>query len=138
MSDLTTSDKSGGNNNYDILIVDDSKYIIELATQIIRSKGFICKAVNNLLEAEREFMFHSPKLIFLDVNLPDSNGYDFCKKVRSNEKQRNTLIYYFTGIPEAEIAIKTLETKADGYLKKPFDLSDFNDILAQLDKKAIV
>ena len=52
--------------------------------------------------------------------------------VRSTEKRRNILIYYFTGVPEAEIALKTLETKADGYLKKPFDLSDFDDILEHL------
>ncbi len=138
MSDLSTNDKNMENNHYDILIVDDSKYIIDLITQILRSKGFICKAVNNLLKAERELELHSPKLIFLDVNLPGSNGYEFCKRVKATEKERNTLIYYFTGVPEAEIAIKTLETKADGYLKKPFDLSDFNDILAHIDQKATI
>ena len=44
-------------------------------------------------------------------------------------------MYYFSGVPEAEVAIKTLETKADGFLKKPFDLSDFDDILGQLKPK---
>ena len=79
MSDLITSDKEVKNNHYDILIVDDSKYIIELLTQIIKTKGFCCKSVSNFLDAERELKEHSPKLIFLDVNLPDSNGMSFVK-----------------------------------------------------------
>ncbi|GAG63940.1 unnamed protein product, partial [marine sediment metagenome] len=41
-------------------------------------------------------------------------------------------LYYFTGVPETEVAIKAIETKADGYLKKPSNISDFDDILQQL------
>jgi two-component system phosphate regulon response regulator PhoB/two-component system alkaline phosphatase synthesis response regulator PhoP len=115
-------------SKYDILIIDDSEYIIKLLKQIIKSKGYSCKAVENLSIAMDELNLHLPKLIFLDVNLPESSGYEFCKKIKSIEKFKNILIYYFTGVSEKEIAIKALETKADGYLKKPFDLSDFNDI----------
>ncbi|UCD00838.1 MAG: response regulator [Promethearchaeota archaeon] len=106
--------------HYDILIIDDSKFIIELLTDIIESKGLTCKAVENLSSA-------------MDVNLPGANGYKFCEKIKSTEKFKNILIYYFTGVSEAEVSIKTLETRADGYLKKSFDLSNFNDILEHLD-----
>lgn len=54
--------------------------------------------------------------------------------LKSKNEFGNVLIYYFTGISEAEIAVKTLETQADGYLKKPFDFYDFNDILDQLEQ----
>ena len=72
----------------------------------------------------------------MDVNLPDSNGYEFCKILKSKDEFRKVLVYYFTGVSEAEIAIKALETRADGYLKKPFDLSDFNDILNHLEQSS--
>ena len=39
----------------------------------------------------------------------------------------------FSGAPESEVMIKTIETKADGYLKKPFDVTDFDDLLEYLD-----
>ena len=52
--------------------------------------------------------------------------------LKSKEKFRNVLIYYFTGLSEAEVAIKALETRADGYLKKPFDLNDFNEIFEHI------
>lgn len=125
-------------SEYDILIVDDSRFIIALLKEIIKSKGFTCKAVENTSEAIEELNNHIPKLLFLDVNLPDSNGYEFCKMLKSKDKFRKVLIYYFTGVSEAEVAIKTLETRADGYLKKPFDLSDFNDILEHIEQSSAV
>lgn len=74
-----------------------------------------------------------PKLIFLDVNLPDSNGYEFCESLKKDSKYRNILVYFFTGEPESEVALKALETGADGYLKKPFSLTDFDEIFEHLD-----
>jgi DNA-binding response OmpR family regulator len=118
--------------NYDILIIDDSKYINKLLTEIIESKGYKCKTVENTSLAMKELEFYLPKLVLLDVNLPDSNGYDFCKMLKSTKRFNKMLIYYFTGVTEGEVAVKALETKADGYLKKPFDLSDFNDIFEHI------
>ena len=119
-------------SKYDILIIDDSKYIIELITKILQFKGFTCKSVNNTSEALEELKKHQPKLILLDVHLPQLSGYEFCNLIKSNKNYKNILVYYFSGVSEAEVAIKTLETKADGFLKKPFDLADFDDILVYL------
>ncbi|MEE9377179.1 MAG: response regulator [Candidatus Lokiarchaeia archaeon] len=118
--------------------MDDSKLIRKLLTEILESKGYTCSAVNNFSKAKEELNKCKPKLIFLDVNLsdsnlPDSNGYEFCRSIKSTKKFKNILIYYFTGVSESEIGIKALETRADGYLKKPFDIADFDDILQHLD-----
>ncbi len=122
-------------SDYDILIIDDSKYIIDLLEKIFQIKGYSSKSVCDTSEALEELENHKPQLIFLDVHLPHLSGYQFCDIIKSNEKYKDILVYYFSGVPEAEVAIKTLETKADGFLKKPFDLSDFDDILGQLKPK---
>lgn len=126
-------DKEEEHIEYDILIVDDSKYIIDFLTKIIKIKGFTCRAVDTVPKAMEELNIHKPKLIFLDVNLPDSNGYEFCRKLKSNEKFNKILVYFFTGNPESEVAVKALETKADGYLTKPFNITDFDEIFDHLD-----
>jgi len=120
-------------SDYDILIIDDSKYVIDFMERFLEHKGFSSKAVNSTLQASEELKFNKPKLIILDINLPDSNGYEFCNMVKSSEKYKDILVYYFSGIPESEVAVKTIETKADGYLKKPFDVTDFDDLLEYLD-----
>jgi len=113
----------------EILIIDDNKFIIKLIIEIVRGRGgFFCRSASNYKEIMEEMNKCPPKLIFLDVNLPDLNGYEFCKKLRSDEKFKDVFIYYLTGTPKAEIANKVLETKADGYISKPFNLSDFDDV----------
>jgi DNA-binding response OmpR family regulator len=121
-------------DNYDILIIDDSKYIIDFLTKFIELKGYTCTAVYEASKAIDVINLYSPKLIFLDVNLPDSNGYEFCKMLKSDNKFKKILVYFFTGEPESEVALKALEIKADGYLTKPFDLSDFDEIFEHLDQ----
>ncbi|MFX1499943.1 MAG: two-component system response regulator [Promethearchaeota archaeon] len=125
-------------SQYEILIVDDSRFIIKLLQQILKLKGLTCKAVESISAAKEELCCHKPKLIFLDVNLPDSNGFEFCRQLKKKKKFRNILIYFFTGLSEAEVAIKALETKADGYLIKPFDLNDFNDIFEHIKQDSSV
>ena len=121
-------------NNFDILIIDDSKYVIDFLTKFIELKGYSCTAVYDTSKAIDVINLYSPKLIFLDVNLADSNGYEFCKMLKSNNKFKNILVYFFTGEPESEVALKALEIKADGYLTKPFDLSDFDEIFEHLEQ----
>jgi len=122
---------------YDILIIDDSKYIIELLTQIFALKEYTCKAVRDFSTAMNELNNNKPKIIFLDVNMPDINGYQFCEMIKSNEKHKYILVYYLTGTSQSEISIKTLETKADGYITKPFDLADFNDVFEYINLKKV-
>ena len=114
--------------NYDILIVDDSITITKLLMDIFKLKGFSSKIANDYNSAINE-LNNNPKIIFLDVNMPDLNGYQFCKMIKSNKKYKEILVYYLTGVSQSEIQINTLLTKADGYIKKPFNISDFNDIL---------
>jgi len=118
---------------YDILIIDDSNYIIDLLEKILHFKGYSCKAVSTTAEAFIELDKHKPQLILLDVHLPQLSGYDFCSMIKSNKDYKDILVYYFSGVSEAEVAVKTLETKADGFLKKPFDLCDFDEILEYLE-----
>ncbi|MFW9821758.1 MAG: PleD family two-component system response regulator [Candidatus Thorarchaeota archaeon] len=120
---------------YDILIIDDSRYIVDLLKKILYFKGFTCKSVSNTSQAVEELEKYKPKLILLDVHLPKLTGYEFCKMIKSEKKYNDILVYYFSGVSEAEVAVKTLETQADGYLKKPFDIADFDDILIYLNTK---
>ena len=64
--------------------------------------------------------------------MPDLNGYKFCKMTKSDDKYKDILVYYLTGISQSELVNKFFETKADGYITKPFDMADFKDIFAYL------
>ncbi|MFW9950221.1 MAG: hypothetical protein ACFFKA_08860, partial [Candidatus Thorarchaeota archaeon] len=55
-------------------------------------------------------------------------GYDICKKIKSNQKLKNIPVFLLTAIPGSEVEKRIEEVKADGYILKPFDFSDFEDM----------
>ena len=122
------------NYEYDVLIIEDSVLITEIIMEIFEKKGFTYISVHNGSDGMKELRKNSPKVILLDVHLPDSNGYDLCRKIKTIENLRNIPIIYLTGTPSKEIEKKVRETDANGYIKKPFQISDF-DVLYQYLKK---
>jgi len=121
------------NVQYDILIIDDSITIIDVLSKILELNGLLYRAVRSFNGAMEELKRdNKPKLIFLDVNMPDLNGYKFCKMLKSDDRYKDILIYYLTGTSQSELVNKFFETKADGYIAKPFNLTDFHDIFAYL------
>lgn len=120
------------NLQYDILIVDDDSSTINLISSYFRNKGYSYVDTpfgNDAIELLQKTV---PKLILLDVLLPDSSGYDICKKIKIDLKLKNIPIFYITAVPETEVHSKMSETKADGYFLKPFNINEFKVLLNYL------
>ncbi len=114
---------------YDILIVDDDEATNKVLKGYFKLKGYSSKAVISGEQAVVELQKSIPKIIFLDILLPESDGFEICKEIKSNNDFRDTLVYYITAIPRNEVERMMSETKANGYLLKPFDFEKLDDIL---------
>jgi CheY-like chemotaxis protein len=123
------NDKKDTDLECDLLIVDDDVSTIILLSDFFRRKGIICKEISNGLEALEFLKNSNPKLVLLDILLPDTSGYEICKTIKSDKKFRDVPIFYITAVPESEVKEKMKDTKADGYYLKPFDMSKFNELL---------
>jgi CheY-like chemotaxis protein len=66
--------------------------------------------------------------------LPDLSGYDICKTIKSNKNWINIPVYFLTAIAGPEVEKNLKNTKADGYILKPFNLTDFEVILEIMNK----
>ncbi|MFX1393624.1 MAG: PleD family two-component system response regulator, partial [Promethearchaeota archaeon] len=86
------------------------------------------KSVFNTNDALKELNTNIPKLIILDIFLPDMTGNEFCKKLKSNVKYKNIPVVYLTAIPKNEAEEKIKDTDADGLILKPFDFEDFKKV----------
>lgn len=117
---------------YDILLIEDDLATIRLLTSYFESKGFTCKGVVSGSKGLDEIKNNPPKLVLLDIILPDYSGYDICKQIKSNKDLRNLAVYLLTAIPGSEVKKNLEESKADGYILKPFDFSDFEVIFQYL------
>ncbi len=117
---------------YDILLVDDDISTNKVLIDYFQLKGYSCKDVISGSETFKELSIYKPKIILLDILLPDINGYEICKKIKSEELYKGIPIFYITAIPENEVKLKMKETMADGYFLKPFNLPEFENLFTYL------
>ncbi len=113
---------------YDIMIVDDDASTNNVLLDFFQLKGYSCKDFISGSRIFKELELNKPKIILLDIILPDINGYEICKKIKSDEKYNDILIFYISAVPESEIMQYMKETMADGYFLKPFNFLEFEKL----------
>ena len=118
--------------SYDILIIEDDTSTIMVLTDFFDIKGFSSIGVTTGTKGLEELNRSAPNLILLDIILPDISGYEICKKIKLNDKLKDIPIFYITAIPESEVRKRIDDTGAEGFLRKPFNFSEFNNIFEYL------
>jgi len=120
---------------YDILLIEDDLATIRLITSYFESKNYDCKGVISGAKAFEELRKVIPKVILLDIILPDLSGYDICQTIKTDNAYKKIPVYFLTAISASEIKKRLNETLADGYILKPFNFSDFDVIFEILNGK---
>ncbi len=113
----------------DILLIEDDIATIKLLRSYFKGKGYTCKGVVSGTKGIEELRVVTPKVILLDIILPDLSGYELCKMIKSEKRFENIPIFLLTAIPGSEVKKRLEDTHADGYILKPFDFSDFEVVL---------
>lgn len=120
---------------YDILLIEDDQETVNLLTSYFESMNFACKGVLSGFKGLKELKRYAPKLILLDIILPDINGYEILKRIKADNKLKNIPVFILTAIPSIEVEKKALDLGATGSISKPFNLTDFDVIYKYLKKK---
>ena len=117
-----------------VLIVEDERAIVEILKFNLKREGYetleALDGQTGLLLAQTE----DPDLILLDVMLPKMNGFDICKTLRA--ENRTTPIIMLTAREEEMDKVFGLETGADDYMTKPFNILELKARVKALLKRA--
>lgn len=103
----------------DILIVEDDKELQILLTDFLRTEGYTVSAVESGERAVELFDRYGARLVVLDINLPDVNGFAVCSKLRENT---DTPILIVSARTDKEDKLNGLDLGADDYIEKPYDI----------------
>ena len=103
----------------DILVVEDDKELSTLLTDFLRSEGYTVSAVDSGQKALQLFDRYGAKLVVLDINLPDVNGFSVCAKLRENA---DTPILIVSCRTDKQDKLNGLDLGADDYIEKPYDI----------------
>src|SRR3990167_5580821 len=101
-----------------ILVVEDDLALCEALSGLLSSQPYEVAVAHTKADAEVKLAADLPDLLILDINLPDGNGLDFCRDLRS---KITIPIIILTGVQEEVEKILALEFCASHYLTKPIN-----------------
>ena len=107
-----------------ILIVDDDLDILELLKMNLEPEGYNVQTANDGESAVQSACANPPDLILLDVMMPHKNGFEVIKELKNIEDTKNVPVILVTARGQTEDKVLGLDTGADDYITKPFDLRE--------------
>ena len=107
-------------NKKKILIVDDDPKIRELLDKILSSNGYRVEVASDGFETGSKILQFKPDLMILDLFMPGMDGFEVCKRIKTNPGASHIKILAITGFDINENRDRIMKAGADGYLAKPF------------------
>lgn len=105
-----------------ILVVDDELDLVETIRFQLEMEGFNVITAYNGEDALNLARAENPDLILLDIMLPKLDGYKVCRLLKFDEKYKSIPIIMLTARAQEKDKIIGLETGANEYITKPFDM----------------
>jgi DNA-binding response OmpR family regulator len=115
-----------------ILLVDDENLILYSLSTTLRHDGSEVMSVTNGKDALREISRLQYDICFLDVNLPDTNGFDLMRTVR--QISPSTRIIIMTAVNPDDEQMSYLYNNAGHFLPKPFDLENVRSLVGNISR----
>lgn len=108
-------------NRPTILLIDDSAQNVYAVARILRDASYNIIDASNAAEGLEKALNEKPDMIILDVQLPDQNGLDLCRKMKANPAlQGIPILMTSAAFVEGRDKAHGLDSGADGYLATPF------------------
>ena len=118
-----------------ILVVEDETPLVTMLRYNLEKEGFRVAAAPDGQEALLLLAEEKPDLVLLDWMLPGVSGLELCRRIRRCPEWRDLPVVMLTARAEEADRVRGLETGADDYVTKPFDVSQItatiNKMLAQ-------
>jgi putative two-component system response regulator len=109
-----------------ILIADDDPATLDLLNEMIKNLGYQPQLASNGEEALELLRESPPDLVLSDVMMPRMDGFDLCKKIKSERNTRLIPVVLLTGLGSTEDRVMGIEAGADDFISKPFHLSELS------------
>lgn len=117
-----------------ILVVDDDRIIVETIVQSLEEDdhGYEIISAADGFEAGLQIGHFQPDLLILDIMMPDINGYEVCRKIKTDPESKDTKIIVLSAYLDEESFRKMEEYGADACFSKPLPLSQLKAEVAKM------
>jgi two-component system, OmpR family, response regulator len=113
----------------DAVVIEDDPDLRALLVELLQQSGFVVTACAAGADGLREVRASDPDLVTLDLNLPDLDGIEVCRRLRESSE---AYVIMLTARPDEIDRLVGLETGADDYLTKPFSTHELRARVAAM------
>ena len=116
-----------------VLIVDDDPFIRKLIVTTLEGVAeFELHEASDGVDAVQAATLRSPRLVFLDIDMPRMDGIEACRRMRAEPGMAGSKIVMLTATAEDSARLRAREAGADFFLTKPFSPLELLRLVAEL------
>jgi DNA-binding response OmpR family regulator len=112
-----------------ILVVDDNEDNAHIIRDYLESKGYPISVAYNGDEAMALFAKENPSIVLLDVMMPGRDGWQVCREIKASPNAKNIRVVMVTALQDWMDKRQALETGADDFVEKPFELAKLGEVV---------
>ncbi|HEY9825614.1 MAG TPA: EAL domain-containing protein [Stenomitos sp.] len=109
---------------YTILLVDDLPDNLRILQSTIGDHGYKVRCAKSGSIALSSVQSDPPDLILLDINMPDMNGYEVCRRLKEDSRTRDVPVIFLSAINDVFDKVKAFEVGGADYITKPFQIEE--------------
>ena len=115
-----------------ILIVDDSSALREMVSGLLAKAGMTILEAKDGAEAQKKITVSAPDLVILDIVMPNMNGYELCRWIKTNPSTKDLPVVICSSKSEDFDRYWGMKQGADAYIAKPFRPDEMVETVKQL------
>lgn len=115
-----------------VLVVEDSPAQREMISALLKDSGLKVIVAGDGVEALEQIQDYAPDLVVLDIIMPRMNGYEVCRRLKSDSKTQKLAVVMCSAKKEEFDRYWGLRQGADAYISKPFHPQDLVGTVKQL------
>lgn len=113
-----------------VLVVDDIQANLRLLIDFLRSEDYTVRLAPSGALALKAVAHQAPDLILLDIDMPDMDGYEVCRRLKAQETSREIPVIFVSALNETMDKVKAFEVGGVDYVTKPFQ---FDEVKARVE-----
>lgn len=114
-----------------VLVVDDQLSHREMISSLLKKVEMKIISASNGVEALEQIKIQKPDLVILDIVMPEMNGYEVCRRIKSNPQTKDLPVIFCSVKGEEFDRYWGMKSAADAYVVKPFHPQELIDTVQQ-------
>lgn len=119
---MASAPESG--NQGTVLVVDDNPNNLRLLSAMLIEHGFAVRVVTSGYMALKSVEVDMPDIVLLDINMPQLNGYEVCRRLKEQEQTRDLPVIFISALGEVADKVRGFAVGGVDYITKPFQVEE--------------